>query len=64
MVKSEPYQAQAVTEMKQTLADGSHIDQTTTATVARDNDGRTVRIQKLTTLGPCRSSVLKEIARR
>ena len=34
-VKNEPYEAQAVTEMKQTLADGSHIVQTTTATVAR-----------------------------
>ena len=56
VVKNEPYQAQAVTEMKQTLADGSHIVQTTTATVARDSDGRTVRIQKLTTMGPWRSS--------
>jgi hypothetical protein len=55
-VKNEPYQAQAVTEMKQTLADGSHIVQTTTATVARDSDGRTVRIQKLTTMGPWRTS--------
>ena len=56
VVKNEPYQAQAVTEMKQTLADGSHIVQTTTATVARDSEGRTVRIQKLTTMGPWRSS--------
>ncbi len=56
VVKNEPYQAQAVTEMKQTLADGSHIVQTSTATVARDSDGRTVRIQKLTTMGPWRTS--------
>jgi hypothetical protein len=42
--------------MKQTLADGSHIVQTTTATVARDNDGRTVRVQKLSTMGPWRSA--------
>jgi hypothetical protein len=56
VVKSEPYQAQAVTEMKQTLGDGSHIVQTTTATVARDSDGRTVRIQKLSTIGPWRSA--------
>jgi hypothetical protein len=56
VVKNEPYQAQAVTEMKQTLADGSHIVQTTTATVARDGDGRTVRIQKLSTIGPWRSA--------
>lgn len=56
VVKNEPYQAQAVTEMKQTLADGTHIVQTTTATVARDSDGRTVRIQKLSTIGPWRSA--------
>lgn len=52
VMKNHPYQAQAVTEMKQTLADGSHITQTTTATVARDSDGRTVRIQKLSAIGP------------
>jgi hypothetical protein len=51
-VKNQPYQAEAVTEVKQTLADGSHISQTTTATVARDSDGKTVRIQKLSTIGP------------
>jgi len=56
VVKNEPYQAQAVTEMKQTLADGSHIVQTTTATVARDNDGRTMRAQKLSTMGPWKDS--------
>ena len=54
-VKDQPYQAQATTEMKQTLADGSHIVQTTTATVARDSEGRTVRIQKLSTIGPWKS---------
>ncbi len=52
VVKNRPYQAQANTEIKQTLADGSHIVQTTTATVARDSDGRTVRIQKLGSIGP------------
>ncbi len=56
VVKDEPYQAQAVTEMKQTLADGSHIVQTTTATVARDSEGRTVRVQKLGTMGPWKDS--------
>jgi hypothetical protein len=54
-VKDQPYQAQATTEIKQTLADGSHIVQTTTATVARDSEGRTVRIQKLSTIGPWKS---------
>ncbi len=56
VVKDQPYQAQAVTEMKQTLGDGSHIVQTTTATVARDSDGRTVRVQKLGTMGPWKDS--------
>jgi hypothetical protein len=56
VVKNEPYEAQAVTEMKQTLADGSHIIQTTTATVARDSDGRTVRMQKLGPMGPWKSA--------
>jgi len=55
VVKNQPYQARAVTEIKQTLADGSHIAQTTTATVARDSDGRTVRIQQLGAIGPWRS---------
>lgn len=56
VVKNQPYQAQAVTEIKQTLADGTHITQTTTATVARDSDGRTVRIQQLSTIGPWKSA--------
>ena len=56
VVKNEPYEAQAVTEMKQTLADGSHIVQSTTATVARDSDGRTVRVQKLGPMGPWKES--------
>lgn len=54
-VKDQPYQAQATTEIKQTLADGSHIVQTATAIVARDSEGRTVRIQKLSTIGPWKS---------
>lgn len=56
VVKNQPYEAQAVTEIKQTLADGTHISQTTTASVARDSDGRTVRIQKLSTIGPWKSA--------
>lgn len=56
VVKGQPYQAQAITEVKQTLADGTHITQTTTATLARDSDGRTVRVQKLTTIGPWKSA--------
>jgi hypothetical protein len=56
VIKNRPYQAQAVTEIKQTLANGSHIVQTTTAMVARDGEGRTVRMQKLSAIGPWKSS--------
>lgn len=47
IVRNESYQAEAVTEIRQTLANGAHIFQTITATVARDRDGRTIRSQKL-----------------
>jgi len=40
-VKGAPYSAQAVTQFTQTLADGNHIQRTTTASVARDSEGRT-----------------------
>jgi hypothetical protein len=46
-LKNEPYQAQATTETRRTLADGSHTDLTITATVARDSEGRTVQTQTL-----------------
>jgi hypothetical protein len=55
VVKGQPYQAVAITDVKQTLADGSHITQATTATVARDSEGRTARVQQLSTIGPWRS---------
>lgn len=56
VVKNRPYQAQANTKITQTLANGTHIAQTITATVARDNEGRTVRIEKLGAMGPWMSS--------
>ena len=43
VVKNQPYQAQAVTEVKQTLADGAHITQKMTATVARSEAMRPMR---------------------
>jgi hypothetical protein len=52
VVSGEPYQAQAVTEIRQTLADGTHIGQTIVAVVARDREGRTVRSQRLGVDGP------------
>jgi hypothetical protein len=47
VVKNQPYKAQASTETKRTLADGSHITQSTTAMIARDSEGRTVNAQKV-----------------
>lgn len=52
IVRKEPYQADAVTEVRQTLANGTHITQTIRATVARDDEGRTIRTQKLQGDGP------------
>ena len=57
VVKGHPYRAQADTEIKQTLMDGSHIEQRSTAEVARDSQGRTVRMQKMDTFGPWRSDL-------
>lgn len=41
VVAGAPYSAQAVTQFTQTLANGDHIQRTTTASVARDSQGRT-----------------------
>jgi hypothetical protein len=51
VVKSAPYSADVVTETTQTLADGNHIRQSSTAKVYRDTEGRTRREQSLNTLG-------------
>jgi len=51
VVKAQPYSAEATTEVVQTLADGNHIVQKTTATVARDAEGRTRREQSLGVVG-------------
>jgi hypothetical protein len=47
VVKNQPYRAQVTTESTRTLSDGSHITQNTTAMIARDSEGRTVRAEKL-----------------
>jgi hypothetical protein len=62
VVKNQPYEAQAVTETERTLADGSHIAQSTTATIARDSEGRTVRVQKLGN-GPTFTTILDPVAK-
>jgi hypothetical protein len=50
-VKGAPYQAEAVTEVVQTLADGNRIVRKTTARVARDGEGRVRRESRLAGLG-------------
>lgn len=60
VVKGQPYQAQAVTEIQQTTANGTHISQTSTATLARDSEGRTMRTETLQGPGPVLSTVPNE----
>jgi hypothetical protein len=52
VVTGEPYQAQAVTELQQTTADGTHITQNSTAMIARDSEGRTMRTETLEGIHP------------
>lgn len=52
VVKGAPYSAQAVTETTRTLSDGNHIKNKTTASIYRDNEGRTRRDQELGAVGP------------
>jgi len=52
VVKGAPYSADAVTESVQTLADGNRIVNKSTASVARDSEGRTRREQSLPMIGP------------
>jgi hypothetical protein len=51
VVKGAPYTGQAVTTFTQTLADGNHIQRTTTASVARDSEGRTRTEQSMAAIG-------------
>jgi hypothetical protein len=51
VVKGHGYQADAVTETVQTLADGSHISHKMVAAVARDAEGRTMRAETLDGMG-------------
>jgi hypothetical protein len=50
-VAGKPYKGEAVTSMTQNLSDGSTIQQTIHASIARDKYGRTVRIQDLGKFG-------------
>ena len=56
VVKGAPYSGQAVTQFNQTLADGNHIQRTTTAAIARDSEGR-IRIERsMEAIGPLAGS--------
>jgi hypothetical protein len=52
LVKGAPYQAEAVTEVVQTLADGNRIVRKTSAAVYRDGEGRSRREGHLAAIGP------------
>ncbi|MEO8436386.1 MAG: energy transducer TonB [Pyrinomonadaceae bacterium] len=52
LVKGAPYSAQAVTEMTQMLIDGNRIVNKSSASIYRDNEGRTRREQTLKAIGP------------
>ncbi len=51
VVQGAPYSAQAVTQFTQTLANGDHVQRTTTASIARDSQGRTRMDRSLATVG-------------
>lgn len=56
VVTNEPYSALAVTETKQTLADGNTIDRKVQSSVYRDSQGRTRRETTFTGVGPLAAS--------
>ena len=51
VVKGAPYSAQSVSQYTQTLADGSHIQRSTTSSVARDSEGRVRREESVGAIG-------------
>jgi hypothetical protein len=56
VVTGEPYSAQAVTATVETLPNGTHITHQTTASIARDSEGRTMRSETLNGSGAAGSS--------
>ncbi len=57
VVKNAPFTGDLETETSQTLGDGNHIRQSTTAHLVRDSEGRTRREQSLNGLGPLGAAV-------
>ena len=62
-VPNEPLTAVAELTSTQTLGDGNHIHQTTTAHMVRDSEGRTRREQSLNGLGALGSTSANKIGR-
>jgi len=56
VVTGAPYSAQASTQFTQTLADGTHIQRSSTASMARDSQGRTRTQQTMSSIGPLSAS--------
>ena len=56
VVTSAPYSAQAVTQFAQALADGSHIQRSTTGSVVRDSEGRTRTERSVESIGALSAS--------
>jgi hypothetical protein len=52
MITGAPYTATVTTEMTQVLGDGNRIDNKTTASLARDSQGRTRREETMGMVGP------------
>src|SRR6266853_421931 len=52
VITGAPYTATVSTEMTQILADGNRINNKTTASLARDSQGRTRREETMGTVGP------------
>jgi len=56
VVTGAPYSAQASTQFTQTLADGTHIQRSSSALLARDSQGRTRTEQTMSSIGPLAAS--------
>jgi hypothetical protein len=55
-IANAPFTASFSTQTSQTLADGNHIQRSTTGTLARDSQGRTRRDMTLSGIGPLAAS--------
>src|SRR5579872_7518549 len=56
LVTGAPYSAQASTQFTQSLADGTHIQRSSTATLARDSQGRTRTEETMSSIGALSAS--------